>query len=270
MRIIEQSAIIESWNKMDLLRRVERAARLCYGRERPKEPGNFVKALVEKKHFSPLEFARINLHGNVLLEPSLNIRDLRRLAICKPEQYAPFVRLVNETYSEFFEDIIGEIGEGDVASSWTPQNTWVPVIITTSRAVSHQLVRHRYNIAIMQESQRFVRYDDVDFIRPSAYFEPNTRHEDNWIDAMTEAEHNYAFALENGHPAQAARLFLTNSAATKILIYASIWEWGYIFKLRCSERADPMMRALMCPLRDEFLRRNIIDQDFLDNVGRYW
>lgn len=275
MRIVEQSAIIESWNKMDLLRRVERAARLCYGRERPKEPGNFVKALVEKKHFSPLEFARISLHGSLFTESSVNMRDLRRLAICKPEEYAPFVSLVNEAYPEFFEDIIGEMDERDLsrdkdAFSWRPQNTWVPVIITTNRAVSHQLVRHRYNIAIMQASQRFIRMDEVDFIRPSAYFEPNTRHEDNWIDAMTEAEHNYAFALENGHPAQAARLFLTNSAATKILIYASIWEWGYIFKLRCSEKADPMMRALMCPLRDEFLRRDILDQDFLDNVGRYW
>lgn len=272
MRIVEQSAVIESWNKMDLLRRVERAARLCYGRERPREPGNFVKALVEKKHFSPLEFARIRMEGGFYLPGSINLRDLRREAMNDPK-YSHVALMVNEQYPEFFEDIRHKlkpfISETNI-KNWYSDNTWIPVLITTNRAISHQLVRHRHDIAIMQESQRFVRYDNVDFIRPSAYFEPNTRHEDNWIDAMTEAEHNYAFALENGHPAQAARLFLTNSAATKVLIYASVWEWGYIFKLRCGEKADPMMRALMCPLRDEFLRRDIIDQDFLDNVGRYW
>lgn len=275
MRIIEQSAVIEDWSKMDLARRVERAARLCYGRDKPRDPKSFVKALIEKQHFSPLEFARIETFGSIYVPGSINLRDLRRESLAAGGAlYSLFAILVNEEYPEFFEDIQHKWrrpGRAIDQLSWRPHDTWVPVLITTNRAVSHQLVRHRHEIAFMQESQRFVRYgDEVECIRPSIYFEPNTVSEDNWIDAMMEAEHKYAHSLEQGNPAQAARLMLTNSTATRILVYASVGEWGYIFKLRCSAKADPMMRALMIPLRDEFLRRNIISQDYLDNVGRYW
>lgn len=275
MRIIEQSAVIEDWTKMDLARRVERAARLCYGRDKERNPRAFVKALVEKKHFSPLEFARIETFGSIHLPGSLHMRDLRRLSLSGGGQLAQLMAtMVEEEYPEFFEDIQHKWtrpAHKKNALSWRHHDTWVPVLITTNRAVSHQLVRHRHEIAFMQASQRFIRYnDEIECIRPSVYFEPNTAAEDNWTDMMMESEHRYAHALELGHQAQAARLMLTNSTATRILVYASVGEWGYIFKLRCSEKADPMMRALMIPLRDEFLRRNIISQDYLDNVGRYW
>lgn len=274
MRIIEQSAVIEDWSKMDLARRVERAARLCYGRDKPRDPRSFVKALVEKQHFSPLEFARIETSGSIYVSGSINLRDLRRESLAAGGAlYSLFAILVNEQYPEFFEDIQHKWrrpGRAIDQLSWRPHDTWVPVLITTNRAVSHQLVRHRHEVAFMQASQRYIRMDELECIRPSVYFEPNTTSEDNWIDAMMEAEHRYAHSLEQGNPAQAARLMLTNSTATRILVYASVGEWGYIFKLRCSEKADPMMRALMVPLRDEFLRRNIISQDYLDNVGRYW
>lgn len=275
MRIIEQSAIIENWNKMSLAHRVERAARLCYGRTKEKEARSFVKALVEKKHFSPLEFARVWIEGGLFLPHSINLRDLRRESLSSKVDPSNLARMVNAEYPEFFEDIHHKWHKPMVTDggkyNWYPDNTWIPVLITTNRAISHQIVRHRHDIAIMQESQRYTKMlDNVDFIRPSAYWEPNSPAEDTWIDAMTECEHEYAHALERGYSAQAARLFLSNSAATRVLIYASPGEWGYIFKLRCSEKADPMMRALMCPLRDEFLNRGYISQDYLDNVGRYW
>lgn len=275
MRIIEQSAIIEDWSKMDLARRVERAARLCYGRETFREPKSFVKALVERKHFSPLEFARVRLHGSIFVSSGINLRDLRRESTYN-SLYSEYARMINKDYPEFFEDMVHKwkaylfkVGENN-PRGYEVDNTWIPVLITTNRAVSHQLVRHRHEVAFMQASQRYIRMEELECIRPSVYFEPNTVAEDNWIDAMMEAEHRYAHSLEQGNPAQAARLMLTNSTATRILVYASVGEWGYIFKLRCSAKADPMMRALMIPLRDEFLRRNIISQDYLDNVGRYW
>lgn len=276
MRIIEQSAIIEDWSAMSLARRVERAARLCYGRANEKEPRAFVKALVEKKHFSPLEFARVNLHGSIMIHGTMNLRDLRRESLTEATMPALFAYLISKDCPEFFEDIQHRWhkphwDEGaNNPLKYTVDDSWIPVLITTNRAISHQLVRHRHDIAVMQESQRFtIMRDNVDFIRPSAFWKPGTSDEDIWIDAMMEAEHEYAAALEKGNSAQAARLFLPNSTATRILLYASPKEWAYIFKLRCSPKADPTMRQLMCPLRDEMLNREMVHQDWIDEAGRY-
>lgn len=134
---------------------------------------------------------------------------------------------------------------------------------TCSRAVSHELVRHR-PCSFVQLSQRYVNYKDgqfrgeIDFISPvsinkKAGKNPAEYCEDyaTWHALCADAEVAYFHLLETNSP-QVARNVLPNSCATEIYIYASISEWEHIFRLRTSKHADPAMRELMTPLEEEF------------------
>ena len=65
----------------------------------------------------------------------------------------------------------------------------------------------------------------------------------------------YLKLLDRGCTPQAARTVLPNSCKTEIIVYATIEEWMHIFKMRCSEAAEPSMREVMIPLEKEFWTR---------------
>jgi thymidylate synthase (FAD) len=39
---------------------------------------------------------------------------------------------------------------------------------------------------------------------------------------------------------------------TELIMYASLPEWRHIFDQRCAKAADPEMRRIMVPLREQF------------------
>lgn len=113
-----------------------------------------------------------------------------------------------------------------------------------SRAMTHQLVRHRlasYN----QQSQRYVTFkEEPEFIVPQTV-----------IDAGTEAEYDqaaraafkaYADLVERGVPAEDARYLLPNACETKIVVTMNIRELLHFFELRCCNRAQWEIRAVAC------------------------
>lgn len=55
-----------------------------------------------------------------------------------------------------------------------------------------------------------------------------------------------------GVPPQSARGVLPNDAKTELIIYASLPEWRHIFAMRCAKAADPEIRRIMVPLREQF------------------
>lgn len=238
MRIVDQKATIEDWTKMNLFERVERAGRICYNTMDKIALGTaepFVLGLIERRHYSPLEFGRfMTANGK-----DLSIREALRF----------------------------DMHDWKTAE---PSNLWIPVHIVTSRAVSHELIRHRYQIAFMQESQRYVKFGrHIPFIRPSAFFKPSSPAEDNWVEAMLVAEEGYNESIREKQSPQAARLVLPNSTATNILVYAHPEEWAYIFRLRCSAAADPGMRELMIPLKEEMLARGLVTSTMIEQAESY-
>ena len=136
-----------------------------------------------------------------------------------------------------------------------------------NRAVGNELVRHR-PISVIQESQRFCRYSnekfgrEVTFILPNAFpifrqalnFEDPTEPSNIWIKAMEHCEKAYMDLLDQGASPQAARTVLPNSCKTEIIIFTTIAEWRWIFKLRTSDNAEPSMRQIMEPLEEEFFK----------------
>ncbi len=114
----------------------------------------------------------------------------------------------------------------------------------TSRSVTHELVRHRL-ISASQESQRYVRYNNLEVIRPAWWDEWTGPEKDKWLSAMKQSEINYNKLLKLGSRPEQAREVLTNSLKTEIIVTANIREWLHIFRLRTSKAAHPQIRALM-------------------------
>ena len=113
-----------------------------------------------------------------------------------------------------------------------------------SRAMTHQLVRHRlasYN----QQSQRYVTFrEEPEFIVPDSVVEAGAAEE---YDAAVRA----AFAasadlVARGVPAEDARYLLPSPCETKIVVTMNIRELLHFFELRCCNRAQWEIREVAC------------------------
>jgi thymidylate synthase (FAD) len=112
-----------------------------------------------------------------------------------------------------------------------------------SRAMTHQLVRHRlasYN----QQSQRYVTYDD----EPRFVVPPTVAGDADMsaqFDAAVRAAHAaYRELVEAGIPAEDARYLLPNATETKIVVTMNVRELLHFFELRCCKRAQWEIREL--------------------------
>lgn len=106
-----------------------------------------------------------------------------------------------------------------------------------SRAMTHQLVRHRlasYN----QQSQRYVSYaeDPAFIVPPDVDADPEARA--RFLSACGEAFLSYRALLEQGVAAEDARYLLPNAMETKIVVTMNIRELLHFFELRCCRRAQ--------------------------------
>ncbi|ANE22865.1 thymidylate synthase ThyX [Denitrobacterium detoxificans] len=112
-----------------------------------------------------------------------------------------------------------------------------------SRALTHQLVRHRiasYN----QQSQRYVKFKQgVAVVTPNTVSESAEAAEvyQQAIDAATDA---YVKLLELGIPAEDARYLLPNAAESKIVVTMNARTLYHFFSERCCNRAQWEIREL--------------------------
>lgn len=114
-----------------------------------------------------------------------------------------------------------------------------------SRALTHQLVRHRL-ASFNQQSQRYVKFTDgVGIVKPESVSEDPAASKvfDQAIDTVLAA---YQTMLEAGVPAEDARYILPNAAESKIVITMNIRELLHFFELRCCNRAQWEIRELAC------------------------
>ena len=112
-----------------------------------------------------------------------------------------------------------------------------------SRALTHQLVRHRL-ASFNQQSQRYVAYKDgLDVVTPESIAANEKAHAlfDEMVDKTVET---YKALLELGIPAEDARYILPNAAETKIVVTMNIRELLHFFNVRCCNRAQWEIREL--------------------------
>lgn len=112
-----------------------------------------------------------------------------------------------------------------------------------SRALTHQLVRHRL-ASFNQQSQRYVKFKEgVAVVTPPTVGEnPQAREVfDQAVEACVQA---YQKLLDAGIPAEDARYLLPNAAESKIVVTMNVRELLHFFSNRCCNRAQWEIREL--------------------------
>lgn len=112
-----------------------------------------------------------------------------------------------------------------------------------SRALTHQLVRHRV-ASFNQQSQRYVKFTNgLSTVKPATIAQ-NEETSAVFDAAVQSAIDAYEKLLEVGVPAEDARYLLPNAAETKIVITMNVRELLHFFELRCCNRAQWEIREL--------------------------
>jgi thymidylate synthase (FAD) len=126
-----------------------------------------------------------------------------------------------------------------------------------SRALSHQLVRHRIGISFEQQSQRYVRFtgkneERLEYVMPESWREAGRAAEFERL--MDELSRVYREAIAAGIPAEDARFVLPNAAPTNFQIMVNFAELLHIGDLRLCTRAQWEIRQLVAKMRLEVMR----------------
>ena len=125
-----------------------------------------------------------------------------------------------------------------------------------SRALTHQLVRHRL-ASFSQQSQRYVNMDRFEYVVPKSidYSDKMCRTKlisdpdnplirDTYIELMDEIQSLYEQFVEAGIPEEDARYILPNACCTNIVVTMNARELRHFFALRCCSRAQHEIREL--------------------------
>lgn len=106
-----------------------------------------------------------------------------------------------------------------------------------SRAMTHQLVRHRI-ASYTQQSQRYVTYDTLEkYVTPPSITD-NDEAKKTFDDALEKISETYQKLLKIGIPKEDARFILPNAAKTNIIVTMNARELRHFFNLRCCARAQ--------------------------------
>ena len=266
MKIVNPSAtLIEpELAGLSICQRIDRCASVCYQRNpKPTEEDAeaFCRKLIESGHLPALEMAVVHLMAPVnhinsrYIQATGNVFSGSIRAFMEADLSEQLRAFLNRNFEIFFA--CPDYQYRDVARFATPdeipwQHRHVAVRVVCSRAISHQLVRHR-PCAFLQESARFCQYDDgVTFIRPEWAVDGGKN--DIFLSSCFLSERMYQVRRENGLSPQQARGGLIHDVKTELIVYASLPEWRHIFAMRCAKAADPEVRRIMVPLREDFKR----------------
>ena len=115
-----------------------------------------------------------------------------------------------------------------------------------SRALSHQLVRHRVGVAFSQQSQRYVKLVPEGEL---SYIEPKTLAGRAELQAkfqahMAASKDFYGELLSAGIPAEDARYVLPNAVETRLIMTMNARELLHFFTMRCCTRAQWEIRHM--------------------------
>lgn len=111
-----------------------------------------------------------------------------------------------------------------------------------SRALTHQLVRHRI-ASYSQQSQRYVNAEGFEYTIPASINDDPELLE-RFHAAMSSIHHAYCFFMAADVPAEDARYVLPNAAATKIVVTMNCRSLLHFFGERCCTRAQWEIRDM--------------------------
>jgi thymidylate synthase (FAD) len=283
MKLKDQSSNI--WGQTpsdskDAILWIERAGRTCYRSEDKIVEGSgrkFVENIWKRTHYSVLE------HSNIVIRtkekskfPDMTLIKMKGVFDSSYFNFCTYQDRVYvggnwRTWIEFFArhnvtlsiadmpNIIRNTNEYELVqfNDIPNQLKAITVEFFTDRATTHEIVRHR-PVSYSQESQRYVRYGDITYIKPWWYKYTFRANQEDFMSAMCDSEDHYKYLIDHGQKPEEARAVLPNATATKIIMTTIIPEWKHVFKLRTSKAAYPQIRKLMIPVVEEFITNDWI------------
>lgn len=155
-------------------------------------------------------------------------------------------------------DHIKESGHGSVL-----EHASIGVAAITSRAITHEVVRHRAGFAFSQESQRYCEERNNAFMMPLS-IQGDSEAEAIWYKSMTNALEAYVALVEDmmkkciespeyanwsrtdlrKKVREAARGVLPNDTASVIHMTANVRAWRHFLEMRASSHAEAGIRML--------------------------
>ncbi len=121
-----------------------------------------------------------------------------------------------------------------------------------SRALTHQLVRHRM-ASFSQQSQRYVSLTEPSYVVPHTV-EGNAEAMKRFEETMGAIWKAYNDLEEMGVPAEDARYILPNGCSTNITVTMNARELLHFFSLRCCNRAQWEIREMADLMLEECRR----------------
>jgi len=156
---------------------------------------------------------------------------------------------------------IAKMGDRDIVARWIRSGEEsmlemvdVVFLVTCSRVVTHELVRHRM-ASYQQESQRYVKYDEE---MPEDLFFTPPEIEAAGQDAIYEFQQALDDALVTynrlkeryGVKSQIARYVLPNATRARIVVKMNLRELRHVLRLRMHSSAQPEMRVIATQMHD--------------------
>jgi thymidylate synthase (FAD) len=292
MEVIKQSAKVWGYcpdTIEESMLWIEHAARICYQSDDKIKEGSaekMCKMLVDKGHTAMIEHSWLavtvdklfDLHGvpmQILNDPFIHCEVVdQKVYLCG--NYRAWINHMKEWVHATLRDefdmflnihtVVTEAFEEYGLPVTLINNEDLPehlraftVQFITSRDVTHELVRHRRQMAFAQKSQRYCAdSNDVQFVLPSwavtsidimGEIDQTPSDTMEWLQSMRDAEYHYHELLKNKSP-QEARVVLPNSCATEIAVTAPLFQWEWVDQLRTSAAAYPAIRQLINMARE--------------------
>lgn len=263
MRIVKSSFEIKEQESgvNGIYKQIEWAGRHCYkSHDKMTEDSakNFVDRMIKSGHGAMLE------HGTVYL--SLNMTSREQYFKYCYNKYSKANSIGNAEYSTWRGFVTTNL-RVLVENNWMEDLQYicepteyherrVTVKFICSRSTSHQIVRHR-SMSFAQESQRYCNYsldkfnNEITFIAP-AWYKEEIHHK--FLNSLHRSEMDYFDLINSGLKPQEARAVLPNSCKTELIVTGSVSDWKALFDLRCETGADPDIKEIMIPLKEEFIK----------------
>ncbi|WCF58625.1 thymidylate synthase, flavin-dependent [Bacteroides phage PhiCrAssBcn17] len=292
MRIIKPS--FEIWDQEEGLegvyKQIERAGRVCYKSEdkiTENSAKEFVERMIKSGHGAMLEHGTVYLHGSDNFAGGLHLNNYKKSPYSRVNIIHNFMTGTDHIYiTTNYRVLVENDWLNDLKYICEPTEYHakrITVKFICDRGVSHEFVRHRV-FSFAQESTRYCNYskdkfgNEITYILPIWSTMPVGEYEvdcialskigqkeredytpdEQFIEAITNAEWNYFHLLQLGWTPQQARAVLPNSLKTELVMTGFISDWEHFFKLRDAGNAHPQARELAHPLHMEFLRRNYL------------
>ncbi len=142
--------------------------------------------------------------------------------------------------------------------------TFTFIIEGVSRALSHQLVRHRI-ATYHQRSQRYVTEGELPtkvVIPPSVQDNPKAK--DAYMDIIIRISNAYKYLIELGIKKEDARYLLPNATETQLVMTMNARELIHFFGLRLCNRAQEEIRLMAGMMLDQCRK---VSPSLFNNIG---